>query len=88
MSNGNGSNGSLKIPLGLIGVLVTLGVSFTGFWGLWSVARADVDNLKSRVSSLETIPAQMSSMQTDIDSIKSSQSEMRQDIKILLQRSR
>ena len=79
---------SFKIPFGILGLILTLAVSFTGFWGIWSVARADVENLKSRVSSLENVPTQIASMQTDIDSVKASQAEMRQDIKILLQRSR
>lgn len=95
MSNGNNSNGSLKIPLGLMGVLLTICISFTGFWGLWSVARADVDNLKAEVGQLKPLKEavavlneQMPRMDRDIQEIKTSQYEMQKDIKTLLQRNR
>lgn len=84
MSNGNG----VKVPGWAAGSLVTVFLAFLGFWGVWSQARADVETLKDRVSSLETLPAAMSAMQADIDTLKDQSSEMRQDIKTLLQRNR
>lgn len=57
-----------------------------GFVAIFSVARADIGNLKERVSKLETMPEVVSAMQADLKNVKDSQSEMRQDIKTLLQR--
>ena len=51
-------------------------------------ARADVVNMKDRVEKLEALPQQFSAMQADLRTVKDSQSEMRQDIKTLLQRGR
>lgn len=84
MSNGNGNG--VKVPSWAVGTLVTLFLSFLGFWGVWSQARADVETLKDRVSSLETLPSAVSSMQADIDTLKNQSTEMRQDIKTLLAR--
>ena len=57
-----------------------------GFVAIFSVARADIGNLKDRVSKLEELPDSVSRMSANIESMQQQQTEMRQDIKTLLQR--
>lgn len=76
-SNGNG----VKIPWPAVALVVAalIGVG---------ISRADVGNLKDRVSKLESLPENVSKMSANIDAIQQQQTEMRQDIKALLQRPR
>lgn len=50
------------------------------------VARADVDNLKKEVSELKPLSAAVATLQDNVNQIRNSQTEMRQDIKTLLMR--
>lgn len=59
-----------------------------GFVAIFSVARADIGNLKDRVSKLEALPDTVSRMSANIEAFQQQQTEMRQDIKALLQRGR
>lgn len=52
------------------------------------ISRADVGNLKERVSKLEVLPETVSRMSANIDVMQQQQTEMRQDIKTLLMRTR
>ena len=91
MSNGNG----LKIPGWAMGALITSFIAFLGFWQMWSVARADVDNLKKGYEELRPLASavavlneQIPRMDRDIQEIKTSQFETQKDIKTLLSRNR
>lgn len=88
------SNG-VKVPGWAFGSLVTLFLAAFGFWGMWSVARADVENLKNDVNALKPLKEavavfkeQIPRMDRDIQEIKTTQSEIQRDIKTLLQRGR
>lgn len=75
--NGNG----VKIPAWAIGFVIAALIGI-------GISRADVGNLKDRVSKLENLPDTVASMRADLAGIKEQQTEMRQDIKTLLQRGR
>lgn len=66
MANENG----VKVPSWAVGSIVTVFLAFLGFWGMWSVARADVDGLKGRVSKLESLPETVTGMRVDLQNVK------------------
>ena len=76
---GNGNGG--KIPGWAIGFVIAALIGI-------GISRADVGNLKERVSTLEELPQAVAKIGADVDGLKTQQSEMRQDIKTLLQRVR
>jgi len=91
MANAN----EVKIPGWAVGGVCTLFISFLGFWGMWSVARADVDNLKKNYEELKPLTQAVAvlndkipRMDRDIQEIKASQNDMQKDIKTLLSRGR
>lgn len=83
----------VKIPGWAFGGLVAFFIAFLGFWGLWNVARADVDNLKSEMASIRPLISDVAALKKGVSNVETSQAEMRQDIseiqkdiKTLLQR--
>lgn len=93
----SGSN-SAKIP-SWSGIALTAFISFLGFWGMWSVARADVENLKKDVDALKPLATAVAVINNEIPNIKASvqdvrtaQMTMQTDVneikRILLQRNR
>lgn len=93
MAHESSQNGGIRLPAWALGSIVTALIAFLGFWQMWSVARADVENLKSEVSALKPLKEavavfkeQIPRMDRDIQEIKQTQAEIQKDIKILIQR--
>lgn len=79
MSNGNGNGVKLtEWAKGLIGTAV---VGAFSLWGVWSVARADVDTLKKDVADLKPLAASVAVLQNSLTRVESRQNEMSGDLK-------
>lgn len=77
MSNSNGNG--IKIPGWAIGFVVAALIGI-------GVSRADVENMKGRISKLEELPQQVAKLSGQMENFSEQQTEMRQDIKTLLSR--
>lgn len=85
----SGVNG-IKIPGWMLGSLLSLLLGGFGFWGVWSVAKADVNNLKNDVEKLKplitavavinnempNLSKRVDQVQIDVREIKDTQDEM------------